>query len=272
MSASDPAAVPAGRRATATLFRFDADFNLRKTTRIDPPDAARRRNDRESFYGVEVYLPTSDNAVMLGGGFGPGPQSWWMGKFSLDGKRLWQAGPGRGVPERVPAIAQRPDGTWLSLVVEMRSDKSGTDWFIRRNAADGRNLARTRLPQPYDSAAAILRDGSVLITDAHPDGQQKAEMTFYDDGGRLRRRAPWPYARTWLLIGDGEGVAAIVSETTAPDAPTYLVRADGQGAIVWRHGPLRIDEMVRLPDGRIAALVRPGKGGDSLRLVHYADP
>ncbi|TXL82173.1 hypothetical protein FHP25_00275 [Vineibacter terrae] len=266
----DPKA--AQRRTATTLLRLARDLKLKKTTRIGPPDSVRGRDDREAFYGVEVYLPTTDNAIMLGGGFGPGPQSWWMGKFNLDGKRLWQAGPGRGAPERVPAIAQRRDGTWVSLVVEMRPDKSGTDWFIRRNAAKGKSLARTRLPQPYDSAAAILRDGSVLISDAHPDGTQKAEMAFYDDGGRLQRRAPWPYPRTWLLIAHGEGVAAVVSETTAPDAPTWLVRADAQGTILWRQGPIRVDEIVRLSDSRLAALVRPDRAAQSLRLVHYADP
>ncbi|TXL82172.1 hypothetical protein FHP25_00270 [Vineibacter terrae] len=264
MSTTDPAG-----RSSARLLRLDPDFNLKKAAPVGPPT---RHDDPGSFYVVETYLPTPDNAVLLAGGWGLGPVAWWMGKLSLDGVRLWQAGPGAGFPERVATIAPRPDGTWLSVAVEMHGVGRGTGWYIRRHATDGRPLARLTLAQPDDAVVAVLREGCMLIVNANPDSRRKAEMVLVDDRGRVARRMPWPYPRTSSVTANGAGIAAVVSDSDATDAPTWLVRADAKGTIIWRQGPMSVDEMTSLPDGRIAALAHPGQADAPPHLVVYADP
>lgn len=271
-SANDPDIPARGDRSRfATLLHLAADGGVKKTSAIGPPNVARGRTDARAYYELYVYAPTPDNAVLLGGGFGSGPYAWWMGKFNLDGVRLWQAGPGNGFPERVAAAARRLDGSWLSLVTEMPRS-GGLDWVIRRNAADGTALSRTRLPMPVGYEAAVLRNGSVLIANAGDGRAAAQELVFVDDRGHIRRRSPWPFAQTLRLIADGDGLAAIVEDDAASDGQRTVVRADATGAIRWRSAAADVTEIMRTPDGHIAALVRTGKDGEGLRLVRYADP
>ena len=264
----------AAGRTSATLFRFAADLSLKKTTRLGPPAAKPAKgdgDDGESFYGVSAYVPTPDNAVLLGGGYGPGPQAWWMGKFNLDGKRLWQAGPGSGIPERVTAIAPRKGGAWLSLVAEMRKGGGELEWFLRRYSADGKLTERKRVAVPAHAAATVLRDGAVIALDAD-EGKQQGELVFVDDSGRVRHRVPWPFAQTASMIADGDGLAAIVETKVESKTERFIVRADTKGAIRWRSAIVAVDEIVSTPDDAIAALVRIGKSDAVLHLVRYADP
>ncbi|HEX2887904.1 hypothetical protein, partial [Vineibacter terrae] len=260
-SANDPDMSRGPRRRFATLLRLDADGNVKSDSAIGPPSPAHGRNDPHGYYELYVYQAAAPDALLLGGGFGSGPYAWWMGKFGLDGRRLWQAGPGTGFPERVAAAGARPDGSWLSLVTEQPRD-GGLAWFIRRYAADGRLLARTRLPQPVENEATVLRHGCALVTSADM-------LDFVDDTGRLLRRAPWPFAQTLRLMADGDGIAAIVE---ASADMRRVVRADALGAIRWRSATADATDIAPTPDGQLAALVRSGKDGETLRLVRYADP
>jgi len=261
----------AGQRTSAALFRFAADLNLKKATRLGPPDPKAKGDDITSVYGVGVYVPTPDNAVLLGGGYGPGPQAWWMGKFSLDGKRLWQAGPGRGIPERVAAIASRKGGAWLSLVAEMRKGGGELEWFLRRYSAEGKLAERKPVSVPVHAAAAMLRDSTVIALDAD-DGKQHGELVFVDDGGRVQHRTPWPFTQTASMIASGDGLAAIVETKVESKTERFIVRADAKGAIRWRSAAVAVDEIASAPDGAIAALVRIGKSDAVLHLIRYADP
>jgi len=271
-SSNDPDIPARGdRNRFATLLRLGADGHVKRASAIGPPSLVRSRTDTRAYYELYVYLPTPDNALLLGGGFGSGPYAWWMGKFNLDGVRLWQAGPGSGFPERVAATARRADGGWLSLVTEMPRS-GGLDWVIRRNAADGAPLSRIRLSPPVGYEVAVLRSGSVLVANADNGRSQAVELIFVDDLGHIRRRAPWPFAQTLRLIADGDGLAAIVEDEAASDGRRYVVRADAAGVIRWRSAAADITEIVRMPDGQIAALIRVGQDGGGLRLVRYADP
>ncbi len=270
VSATDPAMMKAGRFTDATLFRLAADLRVKKTSDIGPPDAASRKA-AESFYGPEIYLPTRDNAIMLGGGYGPGPHVWWVGKYSLDGARFWQDA-GRGIPETTAAIAQRPDGSWLAVVKEMARSPTGLDVSARRYTIDGKLLARTRLAQiSPDAVAVILRDGIAFITSADR-AARRSELIVVGDHGRTLRRAPWPFAATLSAIEDGDGIAAIVAEPGSDPAPRYVVRADAQGVVRWRSAAIDATQIVRTPDGQVAVLADAGTERKSLRLVRYADP
>src|SRR5262249_30545237 len=160
---------------------------------IGAPSGAARK-DFMSFYEPAIYLPTRDNALVLGGGYGPGPLVWWLGKYGLDGKRFWQDR-GHGIPEATAAIAQRPDGTLLSGVQEMARGPTGLVLAVRRYSDDGKLLARTPLPQIQSMAAvAILPDGIAFITNAE-EPARRGELILVDDSGRrVVRRTSWPFA------------------------------------------------------------------------------
>ncbi|HJQ58659.1 MAG TPA: hypothetical protein VJ890_17250 [Vineibacter sp.] len=271
-SPNDPPEPRAPRSQIATMLRLGTDGTVRKASPIGPPSATRAVNDPAAYYELYVYRATPDNGVLLAGGYGSGPYAWWMGKFNLDGIRLWQAGPGNGFPERVASLERRLDGSWLGLVTEMVPRGSGLDWVIRRYAADGKLLRRTRLAPPVGQEVAVLRDGAVLVAPSEESATQ-AELVFVDDHGRVRRRTPWPFATTLRLIAAGDGLAAIVRESDAAEAPSFVVRADAQGVIRWR-GPAVADvhSIVALPDGRIAALLRDTAEASALRLVRFTEP
>lgn len=267
----DPPEPPRKARAdVATLLRLDAEGRVRKVSPIGPPSVAHGRSDPRAYYELYAYLPTPDNAVLLGGGFGSGPYGWWLGKFNLDGIRLWQAGPGQGFPERVASIGRRPDGGWMALVTEMPR-RDTLQWALRRYAADGRLMRRTRLPVPVESEAAVLPDGGALLAHADDD-PAKTELVVVDDIGRVRRRVAWPYAQTLRLIAAGDGLAAIVQDSGDSDAPAHVVRVDTAGVVRWRSTAADIADIVATPDGDIAALLRTGSDGRAMRLVRYSDP
>jgi len=269
ISGEDPdAAQAAPGTETTSLWRLGPDLGVKKISRISPPHGG--RSDKGSFYAVSIFLPTSDNAIMLGGGCGIGPVAWWMGKFSLNGERLWQVGAGSGFPESVAALRQRADGTWLSLVMEVPRGTERMDMVIRRHTTDGKSLSHTRLAEIQPPViAAILNDGMVIITSGN-DPARTSQLHVVSDSGRLVSRAPWPFAQTFLTIADGDGFAAIVSNASTGEMPKYVVRVDARGVVRWRSAAAA-DAMtiVRTPDGQIAALERIGNG---LRLVRYADP
>ena len=255
-------------RADATLFRIARDLTIKKTARLPPPGARGWRDEGGAYYSLTVYVPTADNAIVLGGGFGLGPYPWWMGKFSLDGVRLWEAGMAPGFPETVAAIRQRPDGTLLSVVYERNQRTTKLDWVLRRYTADGRLLSRTRLPVTASiAAAAILHDSIVVIADGDRRERQ-TDLIVFDDSGGILRRAPWPHGGTRSVIEDGDGIAAI----TVDDQGGHVVRTDTRGVIRWRSAAANVVEIVRTPDGQIAALVHEPAEGRPERLMRFADP
>lgn len=249
------------RQPRATLLRLAPDGTMKKRAAVGAPLMARDQYDTNGHYVIYALVPTPDNALLLGGGFGSGPHMWWMGKTSLDGVRLWQSGPGRGFPDYVLAIGPRTGGTWLSVIhEEPRNDAPPT--VIQRNAADGRLLGRTGV-RVHGFVAAVLRDRNVMVED--PDEQGKGgAVVFIDDGGRISHRAPWPFKQTSRLIADGDGFIAIADDT--------IVRADERGTIRWRSAAARYSEVARTDDGQVVALVRKGEAPEDLRLVRFADP
>lgn len=257
-------------RSFGTLLRLGTDGGVRKATAIAAPTRASARQDPAAYYEIGAWQATPDNGVLLGGGFGSGPYAWWMGKFSLDGVRLWQAGPGGGFPEQVAAIGPRANGSWLSLVAES-TPGGGLHWFIRHNAADGTLLARRRLSLPVGNAAAVLRNGVALVSYVD-DRAQRLELIFVDDAGTIRRRAPWAFGTPYMLQADSGGLAAVVAVSTdANETRTCVVRIDGEGTVRWRSAEVDVADLAPTPDGQIAVLLRSDKD-DRLRLVRYADP
>jgi len=251
-----------GHRQAMALLRLAPDFSLRKTSPIRPPSPAHGRDDPRARYVINAILPTPDNALLLTGAWGSGPYAWWMGKFSLDGVRVWQAGAGNGFPEYVRSTVQRSDGSWVNLITEVPEREEQP--FIRRYTPGGRLLARTRLPYPFHYAGAVLRDGCLLVSD---EDKAPRELLFLDDGGRLRYRTPWPFGETRSIMAHGDGFAALVAGER--DGVFRIVRADARGAVLWLGDAAEIEAIVPTPDGQVAALVTRD---DKLRLVRYADP
>ena len=246
----------------ATLFRFGSDGRLKKKSEIGPP--SRRAANPNGYYSIAQFQPTADNAVMLSGGFGSGPYGWWLGKFTLDGVRIFQAGPGQGFPENVSALAARPQGHWLALVLEMDPKGMGLDWYLHRYTAAGQQQARVRLQAKGGYVAAILSDGGVIAVDDR--------LVFVNDLGRVVREVPWPFASTVSIVPADDGFWAVASVSNAVDASNVIVRVDGQGRDLWRTSPVgETPGIARTPDGQLmAVLASPDR--TILRLVRYDDP
>lgn len=251
-----------GPGAMTTLYRFAPDGRLKKKSEIGPP--SRRASTPYGYYEIQHFQPTADNAVMLSGGFGSGPYGWWLGKFSLDGVRIFQSGPGQGYPENVSAMADRPQGHWLAMVLEMDPKGMGLDWYLHRYTAGGQQQSRVKVPAKGGYAAAILRDGGVVPIEAR--------LVYFSDLGRVVREVPWPFPSTTSIVPAGDGFWAVVSEGTAVDAPTLIVRADDRGNVLWRTPPVGdTPSIARASDGQLMAVLRSADRA-TLRLVRYDDP
>ena len=254
VSRSGDLAVLVSGQGQTTLFRLGADGRLKKASEIAPPAAVGVGFGSDDYYQLRHYVATPDNALLLAGGYGSGPYSWWMGKFSLDGVRLWQQGPSRGWPDSVNAIRMRSDGSWIVIleehvVLEKRSPQKEThDSFLDRYAADGRRLARTRIDFKGCYAAAVLAEGSVIKTERR--SPSLSELIFRDDTGKATREMTWPFDDIDWISTDGPGLAAIVSPD--PDSKA-VVRADANGRLRWKSpAGEKISDIARTPDGQIA--------------------
>ena len=251
-----------GPGSLTTLFRLGADGRLKKKSEIGPP--SRRSAVPNAYYSIAQFQPTADNALMLSGGYGSGPYGWWLGKFSLDGVRIFQAGPGQGFPENVSALADRPQGHWLAMVLEMDPKGMGLDWFLHRYTAAGQQQSRVKVPVKGGYAAAILSDGGVVPVED--------KLVFFSDLGRIVREVPWPFANTTSIRPAGDGFWAVVSESAAVDSPNVIVRVDSRGNVLWRTPPVGdTPSIARASDGQLLAVLRSAERS-ALRLVRYDDP
>lgn len=269
VSHSGDLAVLVSGQGQTTLFHLGADGRLKKASEIAPP-AVGVRFGGDDYYQLRHYVATPDNALLLAGGYGSGPYSWWMGKLSLDGVRLWQQGPSRGWPDSVNALRLRSDGSWIVILEEQRTENDTPHGcFLDRYAADGRRLARTKIGLGDCYTAAVLADGSVVAT---REGPSRSDLAFRDDTGKVTHKTTWPFDRIAWMIADGSGLAAIVSERAdSRDSGEAAVRADGRGMLRWKSPGGEISDIARTPDDRIAALVWQATPRE-VRLVVYADP
>ena len=266
VSRSGDLAVLVSGQGQTTLFRLGADGRIKKASEIAPPSRAARFGS-DDYYQLRHYVATPDNALLLAGGYGSGPYSWWMGKFSLDGVRLWQQGPSRGWPDSVNGIRLRSDGSWIVILGEHSVENTKEDCFLDRYAADGRRLARTSIDYGGCYTAAVLAEGSVSARERRSPLPSK--LIFRDDAGKATREVMWPFESTNWMIADGPGLAAIVRPD--PDSEA-VVRADASGRLRWKSPVVeKISDIARTPDGQIAALVWQAAPGE-VRLVVYADP
>lgn len=268
VSHSGDLAVFISGRGQTTLFRLGADGRLKKASEIGPP-AVGVGFGSDDYYELRHYIATSDNALLLAGGYGSGPYSWWMGKYSLDGVRLWQQGPSRGWPDSVNALRLRGDGSWIVILEEEQVENMTHRCFLDRYAADGGQLARTRIEFEGCYTAAVLAEGSVIASDHRSRSQSK--LSFFDDTGKATREMTWAFDSIDWMIADGPGLAAIVSERPGPGSVNAVVRADASGTLRWKSPVGEISDIARTPDGQIAALVWQ-ENPREVRLVVYADP
>lgn len=268
VSRSGDLAVLVSGQGQTTLFHVGADGRIKKASEVAAP-AVGVRFGSDDYYQLRHYIATPDNALMLAGGYGSGPYGWWMGKFSLDGVRLWQQGPSLGYPDSVNALRLRGDGSWIVILEEQQVESMKHQCFLDRYAADGRRLARTRIDFEGCYSAAVLAEGSVIASEHRRPSQSK--LIFLDDTGKATREMTWPFDRIDWMIADGPGLAAIVSERPGPGSVNAVVRADAGGTLRWKSAVGEISDIAHTPDGQIAALVweEPRR---EVRLVAYADP
>lgn len=247
------------------LVRLAADGRLKRRSDIAPPHGQQRRKESAaSYYELEHYQPTSDNALLLAGGWGSGPYGWWLGKLSLDAKLIFQAGPGTGFPERVASLAARPDGRWLALVQEMRPGGGNVEWHLHDYMANGRRDSNVRFDKLHNGyAGVVLRQGSVIV--------HEGQLLYLGDRGSIERHLPWPFPHTEAMVAADQGFWAVVGDTSGGDVPTFLVRVDGNGEVRWRTGEIEARSLAATPDGQLAALVH-SKDLSKVRLMRFADP
>jgi hypothetical protein len=261
-SSNKRVALPQDERSVTTLYRIDATGKVLRAAPVPPAATV-----DGAFYRTRSYLPTPDNGLVVGGGYGPDPFNWWIGKFDAQGQRAWQAGPGPAYPEDVFGLAVRPDGGISAVIQEVGQMSGLSQWYIARFAADGTPQGRAPF-SPLGTSFAALPGFWVSAVDIF---QTKGApgLVRLDEQGNVLGRAAWPFAQTRRLIADGNGVAAIVCAAAGPLC--FVVRAGVDGKAQWQSPPGSFTDIVRTPDGQIAA-VAWSADMLSTSLVRYADP
>lgn len=263
-SSNQAMAAPQRERSVTSIYRVSAAGHVVRSTPVAPAVTG----SPASYYQTKFYLPTADNGLLVGGGFGPGPFNWWIGKFDTEGRRLWQAGPGPGAPEDVYGLALLPDGGIAAAVQEILPAQQLSQWFIVRLAADGTPQGRSAFNTAGTSFA--LTPGGWISAVSEFQTAGSPALVRLDDQGNVAGSAPWNYGQSRRLIADGQGIAGIVCNTI-DGPPCYVVRAGIDGKVRWQSPPVTVTDIARTPDGQIAAIV----WSDDLlssRLVRYADP
>ena len=263
-SSNQAMATPQRERSVTSIYRVTADGKVRRATSVPPATT----DNPASYYQTKFYIPTTDNGLLVGGGFGPGPFNWWIGKFDAEGRRSWQAGPGPGYPEDVYGLAMRPDGGITAAVQEIQRETALSQWYIARFAADG--TPQGRIPFSTEGTSFALLPTGWVSALSRFDTSRPPEIVRIDDTGNVASRAPWRYGQTRRMIADGDGFVAIVC-ATMDGPPCYVVAGRIDGQVRWRSPVGNFSDIARTPDGQIAAMVW---SDDSLtaRLVRYATP
>lgn len=263
-SSNQAMATPQRERSVTSIYRVSTAGSVVRSTSVAPAVPG----SPASFYQTKFYLPTSDNGLLVGGGFGPDPFNWWIGKFDFEGRRVWQAGPGPGMPEDVYGLALRPDGGISAAVQEILAMQQLSQWYIVQLGPDGSPQGKV----PFNTAGtsfALTPGGWVSAVSEFQTAGSPA-LVRLDANGNVASSAPWNYGQTRRMIADGEGVVAVVCNTI-DGPPCYVVRAGVDGKVRWQSAPLTVTDIVRTPDGQIAAIL----WSDDLlssRLVRFADP
>ena len=148
-SSNQAMATPQRERSVTSIYRVTADGKVRRATSVPPATT----DNPASYYQTKFYIPTTDNGLLVGGGFGPGPFNWWIGKFDAEGQRSWQAGPGPGYPE----------------------DVSGTVVFLASDAAG------------YVNGHVLAVDGGLSVTMSMPCANSPVCDSACNRSARLRR-------------------------------------------------------------------------------------
>jgi hypothetical protein len=261
-SSNNATALPHNERSVTTLYRIDATGKVLRATPVPPATSV-----GGGFYRTKFYAPTSDNGLVVGGGYGPDPFNWWIGRFDRQGSRAWQAGPGPAYPEDVYGLALRPDGGVSAIVQEIGQMSGLSQWYIARFAADGTPQGRAPFSTLGTSFTA-LPGFWVAIADIFQTANPP-QLARLDEQGSVLGRAPWPYDQTRRLITDGDGVAAVVCAASGPFC--FVVRAGADGKVRWQSPPGTFADIVRTPDGQIAAVLW-SDDWLTARLVRYTDP
>lgn len=261
-SSNSRVALPQDDRAVTTLYRVDANGKVQSAASVLPAaDVA------GAFYRTRFYLPTSDNGLLVGGGYGPDPFNWWIGKFDAVGQRIWQAGPGPAYPEDVYGLAVKADGSVSAIIQEVGQMSGLSQWTVARFAADGTPQGRS----PFNTLGTsfVMLPGFWVSTIDIFQTASGPALVRLDEQGKELGRAPWPFDQTRRLIADGNGVAAVVCAAAGPLC--FVVRAGVDGKIRWQSQPGSFTDIARTPDGQIVA-VSWSADMLSASLVRYADP
>ncbi len=255
-------ALPRDERSVTTLYRIGVDGKVQSVASV--PAAAEVAG---AFYRTRFYVPTADGGLLVGGGHGPDPFNWWIGRFDAMGRRIWQAGPGPAYPEDVYGLAIMPDGSVSAVIQEIGQASGLSRWTIARFAADGTPQSRS----PFDTLGTsfvLLRGFWLSAVDVFQTPNAPA-LVRLDERGKVSGRAPWPFDQTRRLIADGDGVAAVVCAAAGPLC--FVVRAGVDGRIRWQSPAGTFTDIARTQDGQIVAVAW---SADllSASLVRYADP
>ena len=255
-------ALPQDERSVTTLFRIDSSGKVLRASPV-PPAA----NVSGGFYRTKFYLPTADNGVLVGGGYGADPFNWWIGKFDAESRRSWQAGPGPAYPEDVYGLAVRPDGGVSAIIQEVGQMSGLSQWYVARFGPDGSPQGRSPF-NTLGSSFAMLPGFWVSAVDIFQTAAGPG-LVRLDEQGNVLGRAAWPFDQTRRLIADGNGVAAVVCAASGPLC--FVVRASVDGKIRWQSEPGSFTDIARTPDGQIVA-VSWSADMLSASLVRYANP
>lgn len=215
--------LPGGVRAR--LLRLSPDGAVVHRGELGGPD---HPADGKKSFSIDLFVPTPDNALILAGSYGLDPNGWWLGKVALDGRLLWQGGPGAGFPERVLDVGLLDDGSWLALVQRNHSAQDFTvERHLYRYGSTGKLLSSRRLDDETVEALAGLPEGRSVRLDRRHLGYVPAEKDHIERvgvGGEVRwRSGPLLYSDA-TITPDGDVIALVWPTGPAGSAPPRLMR------------------------------------------------
>lgn len=246
------------------LLRLSSSGEVLNRVRLPFPNYASAEMRKTHVLEIATARATADNGVVLGGGYGPGPSTWWMAKFSANGVRLAEDGARKvRIPAAVDAIAPLSGGGWQAIVRDLTADERTTDVVLLRYDATGtRQSRRVLLERSESHLAAFTPEGRPMIVKA-----DASRLQLFDDGGASSREIPWPGMRPRKLIADDQGILALF-EKSQGRAEGQILRIDREGTVVWRSPPGNyIDVVSAGGETRALALDAEGRSASHLRLT-----
>ncbi|MCX7366669.1 MAG: hypothetical protein NTV97_33305 [Alphaproteobacteria bacterium] len=240
------------------ILRLSPTGEVLNRARLPFPNYASAEMRKTHVLEIATAMATADNGVVLGGGYGPGPSTWWMAKFSANGVRLAEDGARKvRIPAAVDAIAPLPGGGWQAIARDLTADEQTTDVVLLRYDATGKRQSRRVLVDRSEShLATFTPQGRVMVVKA-----DTSRLLLFDHGATSSREIAWAGPRPRKIVADDEGFLALFDKRQG-ETEGRIVRLDREGSVRWQSPPGNYIDLISV-GGEPRALALDGEGGSA---------